>query len=184
MFFKQKLVDQSVYIKKIPSSFLSIDYKKIEKEAMDSVKKKLTLNNNSFSPYKNYYTAKDNIHHIWVTDFVRDFFKIGLYEKATLVPHSTSYIVLNRGDDISSHNHIDEYNIQGSPDFTALLPIKSAENQFLEIEYGHGRKRQMKQRVPLIPEEVILFNAELNHRFLINKEFQTTIILCSQMKLI
>ena len=64
------------------------------------------------------------------------------------------------------------------------LAIIDAEDAFIEIDYASGRKRQMKQRVPLIPQEVIVFNSELNYRYLLNKSIKNTIVLTFKLQLI
>ena len=42
----------------------------------------------------------------------------------------------------------------------------------------------MRQRVSLFEKEVILFNSELKHRFIIDKHHENLIFLCLKMQLI
>ena len=186
MFFKQNLIDQSIYIKKIPTQFSDIDFTQIKEDALESYKRKKVLSTNKFSPEINYYKVKDRKDNVWVYEFIRDYFKQTKLDSAsnTLVLNDSAYIILNKGSDISSHNHINEYDLNNSPDYTGLAVIDSDKDSYIEIDYEGGRKRNMKQRVPLIPMEVIVFNSELKHRYLLNKNFKNTIVLAFKLQLI
>ena len=41
----------------------------------------------------------------------------------------------------------------------------------------------MKQRIPLIPMEIIVFNSELEHRYLLNKNFKNTIVMSFKLQI-
>jgi hypothetical protein len=185
MFFKQNLIDQSVYIKKIPTQFSDIDFTKIRQDALDSYKNKKVLSTNKFSPEINYYKVKDRKDNVWVYEFIRDHFRQSNLQKTenTLIMTESAYVVINKNSDIASHNHINEYDINNSPDYTAIAVIDADKDSFIEINYEGGRKRNMKQRVPLIPMEVIVFNAELEHRYLLNKNLKNTIVLTFKLQL-
>lgn len=183
MLFKQTLIDQSIYLKAIPEKYLSIDYKKIKKEALESFTKKQKINSNEFSFYKNYYKLTDNLHVNWIYDLIRDYYNLDFKGSKTLILNKSYYIVLNRNSDIDFHNHIDEYNIKNSPDFTAIVSLTENKNDFVEFEFEGGRKRQMKQRVPLNKGEVILFNSELRHRFITERFHENLLLLSFQMQL-
>lgn len=184
MFFKKNLIDQSIYLKKIPEKFTSLNLDSLKKDAYESFENKQFLNSNEFSVFKNYYKTKDNINSRWVYDLIRDYFTISNYTERSLVNLVTSYIILSRGAYIDLHCHIDEYDLNNSPDMSALVVLSSEKDSFVEFEYEGGRKRQMKQRVPLIEKEIIIFNSELKHRFLQNKNIKKTALLSFQMQLI
>jgi len=185
MFFKQNLIDQSIYIKKIPTQFSDIDFTQIKKDALESYKNKKALSTNKFSPEINYYKVKDRRDNVWIYEFIRDYFRITLLDKThnTLIMTESAYVVLNTNSDIASHNHINEYDINNSPDYTALAVIDADEDSFIEINYQGGRKRSMKQRIPLIPMEIIVFNSELEHRYLLNKNFKNTIVMSFKLQI-
>lgn len=185
MFFKQKLIDQSVYLKKIPKKFTSINLDTLKKDALKSFENKKFLNSNEFSVFKNYYKTEDNVNIRWTCDLIRDYFRVLTPDRPeTLVILNSSYIILNRSINIDLHSHIDEYDLNNSPDMSALVVLDTEDDSFVEFEYEGGRKRHMKQRVPLIKNEIVLFNSELKHRFLHNKSFNKTILLSFQMQLI
>lgn len=184
MFFKQTLIDQSIYLKSVPDQYLHIDYEKIKKEALDSFEKKKKINSNEYSPYKNYYQLKDNQNVQWLYELIRDFFSISFEKKKTLILRENYYIVINKNSDINLHNHIDEYELNTSPDMSAIIPINSKENEFIEFEFEGGRKRHMKQRVPLNKGEIVLFNSELKHRFITDRTHENLLLLSFQMQLI
>ena len=86
MFVKNTLVEQFVSLKKINTKYLPIDFELLKKEGLKSFKQRRVLNNNKFSPYKNYYQADVNNNIIWIYDMVRDFFVVDnpKLEKKTL----------------------------------------------------------------------------------------------------
>ena len=185
MFVKSTLVEQFVSLKKINTKYLPIDFELLKKEGLKSFKQRRVLNNNKFSPYKNYYQADVNNNIIWIYDMVRDFFVVDnpkLEKTPILTQHS--YIVVNKDSDTFLHNHIDEYDLHNSPDLTALIPIVGDKDSFIEFFYESGRKRHMRQRVNLFKEEIILFNSELKHRLIINKLHKNLVFLSLKMQLI
>lgn len=185
MFVKNTLVEQSISSKKINTKYLPIDFEVLKKEGLESFKQKRVLNTNKFSPYKNYYQAETNNHITWIYDMIRDFYVVdNLKEKLTPILRHFSYIVVNKDSDTFLHNHVDEYNLTDSPDLTALIPIVGDKDSFIEIFYESGRKRHMRQRVPLFEKEVILFNSELKHRLIIDKHHKNLIFLCLKMQLV
>ena len=185
MFFKYNLIDQSIFIKKIPQQFSDIDFDQIKKDALESYKNKKVLSTNKFSPEINYYKVKDRKDNLWIYEFIRDHFRQATLQKTknTLIMTESAYVVLNTNSDITSHNHINEYDINNSPDYTAVAVIDADKDSFIETNYEGGRKRNMKQRIPLIPMEVIVFNAELQHRYLLNKNLKNTIVLSLKLQL-
>ena len=185
MFVKNTLVEQSVLLKKINTKYLPIDFEFIKNSALESFKQRRVLNNNKFSPYKNYYQADVNNNIIWIYDMIRDFYVVSnLKLKKTPILTQHSYIVVNKDSDTFLHDHIDQYDLHNSPDLTALIPIVGDEDSFVEFFYESGRKRHMRQRVSLFEKEVILFNSELKHRFIIDKHHENLIFLCLKMQLI
>ena len=81
MFFKQNLIDQSIYIKKIPTQFSDIDFTQIKEDALESYKRKKVFSTNKFSPEINYYKVKDRRDNVWIYEFIRDHFRITLLDK-------------------------------------------------------------------------------------------------------
>ena len=185
MFVKNTLVEQFVSLKKINTEYLPIDFEFLKKEGLESFKQRKTLNNNKFSPYKNYYQADVNNNIVWIYDMIRDFYVVAnLESKKTPILTQFSYIIVNKDSDTFLHNHIDEYDLHNSPDLTALIPIVGDKDSFIEFFYESGRKRHMRQRVSLFEQEVILFNSELKHRLIINKHHKNLIFLSLKMQLI
>ena len=75
MFFKQNLVDQSIFIKKVPEKFSDINFEDIKQDAMDSFNKKQSLSKDMFSYDKNYFKLKDRADNLWLYQFIRDYYK-------------------------------------------------------------------------------------------------------------
>ena len=86
-----------------------------------------------------------------------------------LVPIGHAGIVVEKNQSINSHHHMDDYDIENTPDVSAIVVCKTGkEKSYVEFEYEHGRKRHHKHLVKLEPKKVIVFNSELRHSFLTN----------------
>jgi hypothetical protein len=86
-----------------------------------------------------------------------------------LVPIGHAGIVVEKNQSINSHHHMDDYDIENTPDVSAIVVCKTGkEKSYVEFEYEHGRKRHHKHLVELEPKKVIVFNSELRHSFLTN----------------
>ena len=185
MFVKNPLIEQFISSKKINTECLPIDFEFLKEEGLESFNQKKVLNTNKFSPYKNYYQAKTNKHIVWIYDMIRDFYVVdNLKANMTPILREFSYIVVNKDSDTFLHDHIDEYDLHNSPDLTAIIPIVGDKDSYIEFFYEGGRKRHMRQRVALYEKEVILFNSELKHRFIINKHHKNLIFLSLKMQLV
>jgi hypothetical protein len=185
MFVKKTLIEQFISSKKINTKYLPIDFELLKKEALESFNQKKVLNTNKFSPYKNYYQAKTNKHIVWIYDMIRDFYILdNIKTNMTPILGEFSYIVVNKDSDTFLHDHINEYDLNNSPDLTAFIPIVSDKDSFVEFFYEGGRKRHMRQRVALYEKEIILFNSELKHRLIINKHHKNFIFLSLKMQLV
>tara|TARA_B100000287_G_C20245975_1_gene628061 strand:+ start:92 stop:640 length:549 start_codon:yes stop_codon:yes gene_type:complete len=178
MFNKKVLVDQSIYTTTIPK-VLPINFDKLNINILENYYYKNKLNLNQFSYLKDYYRLEFDQQIRWLSDFIKDHY--GMYYEKRVVPVAHAGIVVEKNQSINSHHHIDEYDLDNSPDLSSIIVCKTGnEKSYVEFEYEYGRKRHHKHLVKLEPKKVIVFNSELRHSFLTNINHEP--ILCISLK--
>ena len=166
MFKKKTLVDQSIYTTTIPK-VLPINFDKLNINILENYYYKNKLNPHQFSYLKDYYRLEFDQQVRWLSDFIVDHY--GVHYNCKVVPLAHSGIVVEKNQSINSHIHIDDYDLNNSPDISAIIVCKTGkEKSYVEFEYEQGRKRHHKHLVELEPKKVIVFNSELRHSFLTN----------------
>jgi hypothetical protein len=128
-----------------------------------------SLSDNIFDYQKDYYKLIDDKQVFWLIEYIRDVFN--LYNDLPLIFLKSGVIKLQPNQTLSSHNHLDEYDINNSPDITCLYVVKSKKkddnnffkNSYVMIEYEDHRWKQKKYEIAVEPRKFILFNSSLNH---------------------
>ena len=94
-------------------------------------------------------------------------------------------IVITQGDQINYHHHIDEYDLENSPDISAIVVSKVGDKpNYIEFEYDQGRKKNMKYRKLLEHKELIIFNSEIKHCITKNYNHEPTLLLSFKFQLV
>jgi len=183
MFFEKKFTKQSIYLNRIPK-ILPIDFDRLKKEIKKYHNKKFKKSNTDFSPFFNYYHIPDTIDIIWIRDYIKDFFD--LKTKKTLVHKKTCFLWMKKNEYINSHQHIDLYDIEESPDFSFIVCVSCGNNypKYIEYEYECGRKKHGKYRQYYQEKSIIGFNSELMHSFSKNLNKEETINLSFRFQII
>ena len=182
MFNKKTLVDQSIYTTITPK-VLAVNFDKLNINILENYYYKNKLNPNQYSYLKDYYRLEFDQQIRWLSDFVCDHF--AMQYDCKLVPIGHAGIVVEKNQSINSHHHMDDYDIENTPDVSAIVVCKTGkEKSYVEFEYEHGRKRHHKYLVELEPKKVIVFNSELRHSFLTNINHEPILNISFKFKLI
>jgi len=182
MFKKKTLVDQSIYTTTIPK-VLPINFDKLNINILENYYYKNKLNPHQFSYLKDYYRLEFDQQVRWLSDFIVDHY--GVHYNCKVVPLAHSGIVVEKNQSINSHIHIDDYDLNNSPDISAIIVCKTGkEKSYVEFEYEQGRKRHHKHLVELEPKKVIVFNSELRHSFLTNINHEPILSISLKFQLI
>lgn len=113
-----------------------------------------------------YHKLNYHQHTHWISDFINEAFKLKYNRKPILTQRhgGISAIIQQTGEQINSHNHIDEWDLNESPDISALFTVsKLTEPVFLVFEYDNGRHKYNRFKVPLEQGYGIIFSSSLNH---------------------
>lgn len=182
MFKKKTLVDQSIYTANIPKA-LSINFDKLNINILENYYYKNKLSSHQFSYLKDYYKLEFDQQIRWLSDLIVDHY--GLHSKKKVVPLSQAGIVVETNKSLNSHTHIDDYDLDNSPDISAIVVCKLGDKKsYVEFEYEHGRKKQHKHIIELEPHKVIVFDSALRHSFTTNLNHEPTLIISLKFQLI
>lgn len=113
-----------------------------------------------------YHKLNYHQHTHWISDFINEAFKLKYNRKPILTQRhgGISAIIQQTGEQINSHNHVDEWDLNHSPDISALFTVsKLTEPVFLVFEYDNGRHKYNRFKVPLEQGYGIIFSSSLNH---------------------
>lgn len=113
-----------------------------------------------------YHKLNYHQHTHWISDFISEAFSIKYNRKPILTQRhgGISAIIQQTGEQINSHNHVDEWDLNHSPDISALFTVsKLTEPVFLVFEYDNGRHKYNRFKVPLEQGYGIIFSSSLNH---------------------
>lgn len=184
MFVETNLVKTSIYTDRIPKDILEIDYSLIKKKSMDSFNKNLKLNQSDWVYLYNYYHYDHDINITKLNDYITSHMKL-LLDKKSLILLRGSTIIQDKGKTIESHQHIDDYNIDHSPDYSVIFVVDHGQKaNYVEFEFEGGRQRHMKRRIFLQKSNILLFNSELKHSFSINENEEKNIFLSLKYQII
>tara|TARA_B100001057_G_C22739875_1_gene907277 strand:- start:741 stop:1310 length:570 start_codon:yes stop_codon:yes gene_type:complete len=145
------------------------------------------LSNNNFDYQRDYNKLIDDQQIFWLLEYIIDIYDLN-YD-TPLIFLKSAVIKLKPGHNLNSHNHLDEYDIDNSPDITCLYCVKVkdvnvddwSKNSVCMVEYEDHRWKQKKWEVPIERKKFILFNSSLNHS-IINKESEDMILLSFQFQ--
>lgn len=145
------------------------------------------LSDNIFDYQKDYYKLIDDKQVFWLIEYIRDVFNF--HNDLPLIFLKSGVIKLQPNQTLSSHNHLDEYNINNSPDITCLYIVKTkklnvddwSKNSYVMVEYEDHRWKQKKFQIPLEHKKFILFNSSLNHS-IVNKDNEEIILFSFQFQ--
>ena len=182
MFNKVSLVDQNILTNTV-SKILPINYDKININILENFYYNNVQNKNEFSYLKYYYNIDHEKNVIWIADYIRDNYNLKF--KKTPVLLLKAGIVITQGDQINYHHHIDEYDLENSPDISAIVVSKVGDKpNYIEFEYDQGRKKNMKYRKLLEHKELIIFNSEIKHCITKNYNHEPTLLLSFKFQLV
>jgi len=170
MFSKVSLIEQANFIDKVPS-VLPIDFDKLKNNIIKNYGFRNVQNESDWSYLNQYYNLDDDINITWLHDYIRDHYRLKTGKNPVFLQRAG--LLQNYQEEINFHHHLDDYDLEGSPDISAIITINCGkEPTFVEFEYEGGRKRHMKHRIEFENKQIIIFNSELRHRFSknINKE--------------
>ena len=162
LFNKTVLSEEFISVHKISKNLL-IDPKKILRYIKKCVKTGVRFRPEVWYSDNNYFKLDAFQHITWLSDYLRDSYKTE-DEEGTLVINHVSAIHLDLNESLGSHNHIDEWNYEGSPDVSMLYCVDTGKEPCdLIFEYEYGRHKKRRWAVTLSKGTCVIFPSYLNH---------------------
>ena len=133
------------------------------------------VSDNDFKYEHDYCKVPYHQHIQWVQDYIRDHYRIEYNRTLCPVPkNSVAGIIQTENEKINTHNHLDAFDLHGSPDISCLYCVHSGEKEAsVTFDFNDGRRKGWSWRVPIKTGQFILFSSELNHYIgkNLNKDF-------------
>ena len=168
MIEKLLLAEQSIVYGEL-DSVSKVDMKLLRNHTLSSFAN--TLDSSHLKWKKHYRKVNYHQHIQWVQDYIRDHWneKNGF----TLVPltvDGVTSIIQQTNEDIPVHQHIDEFDLNGSPDYSGIYTVGKGEEQVnITIFYEDGRRRMRSWTIPLEINKFIIWPSHLKAEISKNK---------------
>lgn len=159
------------------SNSLVIDKFYIKNNIIKNYSYEFNQNPHEESYLKNYYNLTDDENIFRISQYLSDLYN--LYHNFTLVPVNMAGLILLKGDKINTHNHVDPYNLETSPDMSCIYTVDCGNNpSYVVFEFDKGRIKNSQYKVLLEKNKYILFNSSINHYYTTNLNEQPLLNLC------
>jgi hypothetical protein len=181
--FYDELTIQHKILSGTISKTLPVNYDAVALNIMSNYFYNNVQNKDQFSYLQDYYFVDDDKYITWINEYIRDHYQLEYDE--TPILSNTSGIVIKQGEQINYHHHIDDYDLQQSPDISAIVTCKTGDiPTYIQFEFEDGRRKMMKYKVPLERGKLILWSSDISHCFLKNPNHEPTINLSYRFQLI
>ena len=162
LFNKEVLSEEFISVHKVSKNLL-IDNKKIT----SLIKKKKKINDRMrpevWYSDANYFKLELHQQTTWLSDYIRDTFGTEI-KKQYLSLVKMSGIYLEKNESIGSHNHIDEWDYENSPDISVVYCVDTGkEKSDIIFEYEYGRHKKRRWAVFLEKGQCVIFPSYINH---------------------
>jgi len=179
MLHKQPLAEQFIIYGEL-DDVSKVDIKLLRNHTLSSFAD--TLDSSHLRWKKHYRKVNYHQHIQWVQDYIRDHWREKYdFTLVPLVNDGISGLIQQTNEVIPVHQHIDEFNLHGSPDYSALYCVGMGEKQSsITIHYDDGRRRMRSWTIPMKVGRFIVWPSHLKHEidkntnkdFLVNLSFK------------
>ena len=177
LYDKKILSEQFVLQGYVDKEVSKIDLDLVKSHLLGSLSSSKRLSTYSFSPDYNCFKFNYHQHIQWIQDYIRDHFNQRYGETVAPVDQNdNSVLILQPGDSVNIQNHINDYDLINSPDYTCLYCVDTGKIKSETILYYDDNK--LKNNILPIPIQkgnFILFNSSVN--FSITKNESTDFIM-------
>lgn len=180
MFEHHLLSETFITIKKL-DTVSKVNHTFVEKFIKDNSKNSSFLSDNKFSFLKYYKPLPYHQQIQWLRDYIIDHFGAEYHRRIDL---KREFLLEQKpGQIINTHNHIDEHELNNSPDFTIFYNISNNKiNSELVIEYNDHRFKQRGFYTELKFNKFVIFNSSLNFYISENKNNVNNNYICWQIR--
>ena len=164
--FQKNILSEQFCLKfKLPRSS-KVDLGLIENFVLSYYKEENRIRDPRYWYRADYHKLNYNQHTHWINDYICEAYNVKYYRKPVLTNRhgGISAIVQQTGELINTHNHIDVWDLNHSPDLSVLFTVsKMTEPVFVVFEYNDGRHKYNRLKIPLEQGYGIIFSSSLDH---------------------
>ena len=188
MFDNKRLLSETFLVTGKVDKVSKVNYDTIKSHILSHHKKENYLSDNPVFYKKDHFKIGYHQHIQWVSDYIRDMFNIEykkyLHTLNKNYEDNISAIVLQPNQSLITHNHINPYDLDCSPDVSCYLNLTEDENlPKLVFEYDDHRKKELRLIQKLFKNKFVLFSSSLNHYTMSNETDKDIILLCLKYSL-
>ena len=176
MLEKNKLTE-SFFIRGKIDKVSKVNLKLIKNHILSNFTLQNRYDDNQYWYMKDYVKIPYHQHIQWVTDWLRDHYKLKYDFTLVNTPKdSIRAIVQQTNEQINTHHNVKDWHLADSPEVDCLFTLSTGEKKsFVVFEYDDGRNKQRKLKVPLVQDEFILFSSHIN-RYITKNENKDLLI--------
>ena len=179
---KKVLSEQFVITHKV-ADILKFDRKKIISDTIKNYFFNKRIEKEEWYEQFNYCETNDVQSLSWMHDYIRDHYKVEYFETPIIVRRHG--IVLEKNSSLGSHHHIDEWDLEGSPEISVLWCLEDRDvNSKVVFEYEFGRNKKLRYSLPLEKDTLIIFPSYLRHKITKNTNKDPIVALSFQFQLL
>ena len=171
VFDKHVLSEEFVSVHTVSKKLL-IDNKKITKHIKKSKDKQERCRPEVWYSDNNYFKFDIHKHVTWLSDYIKDTYSTETSESSVLSLCHFSGIYLEKNESLGSHNHIDEWDYENSPDISVIYCADTGKDKCdIIFEHEYGRHKKRRWAVFLEKGKCVIFPSYIN--FFITQNINT-----------
>jgi len=177
---------EAFFIKGKIDDVSQVDTKLIKNHILSNFTLANRMKNDQYWYLKEYVRVPYHQHIQWVQDFLRDHYRLEHGRTLVLLPKDgIRGIVQQTGESVITHNNIQDWHLESSPDVSCLFCVSDNEKKSdIIFEYDDGRNRHRRWKVSIEKDTFILFSSSLNHYITKNEDKDFLVNLSLQFQLI
>jgi len=161
--FKNHVLSEEFVSVHTVSKNLLIDNKKITNHIKKAKKKEERIRPEVWYSDNNYFKLDIHQHITWLNDYIKDTYSTEIKEDLSLSPIHFSGIHLEKNESIGSHNHIDEWDYEHSPDISVIYCTDTGKDVCdIIFEHEYGRHKKRRWAVLLEKGKCVIFPSYIN----------------------
>ena len=171
---QKKLLSETSIITGTVSDKSLLKHQMVKNHVMNNFSLTNKIKDDQYWHLKDYITLPYHQHLQWFEDYIRDHYREKYNTSLVKIPDlklGNRAIVQQTGEQINFHNHIKQWDLEGSPEISCLWCISQIDDNnpvHVIFKYDDGRNRDNLWRVSLKYNQFILFSSHLEHSIEMN----------------
>jgi len=151
-----------------------LKHQMVKNHVMNNFSLSSKIKDDQYWHLEDYITLPYHQHLQWFEDYIRDHYRLEYNRTLVKIPDpklGNRAIVQQKGEQINYHNHVQQWDLEGSPDFSCLWCLSEIDINnptFVKFKYDDGRNKDKLWKVPLEYNKFILFSSHLEHSIDLN----------------